>query len=254
MLLAEGYDVGASLVKAEVAEWKRQRREVFVPLVYRPGDLAEVDFFEVLVDVAGAREKAWMFVMRLMHSGRDFAWLYPRQDQVGFLDGHVRAFAHFGAVPQRIAYDNLKAAVAQDPGRLGARADGALPGARVALPASSRASAGPATGHDKGGVGVARQSDPLAAPGADPGRARPRERKRGASGPARWPAGRSAAARRERAHDRRALRRGACSMLPLPAHPLCRAPRRTIRASRGADSCRSRAATTRCRATGRGST
>jgi transposase len=52
-----------------------------------------------------------MFVMRLMHSGRDFAWLYPRQDQTCFLDGHVRAFAHFGAAPHRIAYDNLKAAV-----------------------------------------------------------------------------------------------------------------------------------------------
>jgi transposase len=52
-----------------------------------------------------------MFVMRLMHSGRDFAWLYPRQDQTCFLDGHVRAFAHFGAVPHRLVYDNLKAVV-----------------------------------------------------------------------------------------------------------------------------------------------
>jgi hypothetical protein len=40
-----------TLVKEAVAEWKRQRREVFVPLTYRPGDLAEVDFFEVLVDL-----------------------------------------------------------------------------------------------------------------------------------------------------------------------------------------------------------
>jgi transposase len=29
----------------------------------------------------------------------------------GFLDGHVRAFAHFGCVTHRIAYDNLKPAV-----------------------------------------------------------------------------------------------------------------------------------------------
>ena len=28
-----------------------------------------------------------------------------------FLDGHVRAFSHFGGVPDRIRYDNLKAAV-----------------------------------------------------------------------------------------------------------------------------------------------
>ena len=51
LLVAEGHRVGVTLIKEAVAEWKRQRREVFVPLTYRPGDLAEVDFFEVLVDV-----------------------------------------------------------------------------------------------------------------------------------------------------------------------------------------------------------
>ena len=49
--------------------------------------------------------------MRLMYSGRDFAWIYERQDQISFLDGHVRAFAHFEGVPARVAYDNLRAAV-----------------------------------------------------------------------------------------------------------------------------------------------
>jgi hypothetical protein len=34
MLLAEGHRVGVTLVKESVAEWKRQRQEVFVPLVY----------------------------------------------------------------------------------------------------------------------------------------------------------------------------------------------------------------------------
>ena len=95
LLAGEGHRVGVTLVKEAVAEWKRQRREVFVPLTYRPGDLAEVDFFEVLVDVDGTRRKAWLFLMRLMYSGRDFAWIYERQDQISFLDGHVRAFAHF---------------------------------------------------------------------------------------------------------------------------------------------------------------
>jgi transposase len=111
LLVAEGHAVGVTVVKEAVAEWKRQRREVFVPLTYRPGDLAEVDFFEVLVDIDGTRRKAWLFLMRLMYSGRDFAWIYERQDQISFLDGHVRAFTHFGGVPARVAYDNLKAAV-----------------------------------------------------------------------------------------------------------------------------------------------
>src|SRR5439155_11192616 len=147
----EGYQVGATLVKEAVAEWKGRRRGVFVPLVYRPGELAEVDFFEVLVDVPAQRTKAWLFVMRLMHSGRDFGWLYERQDQVSFLDGHVRAFDHFGAVPQRIAYDNLKPAVVKilvgSERELTERFE-ALASHYLFEPCFCR----PATGHDKGGV------------------------------------------------------------------------------------------------------
>lgn len=153
MVVAEGHRVGVTLVKEAVAEWKRQRQrqEVFVPLVYRLGDLAEVDFFEVLVDVAGVRRKAWMFLMRLMHSGRGFAWIYDRQDQVSFLDGHVRAFAHFGAVPLRSIYDNLRPAVTRvlvgAERKLTARFE-ALAAHYVFEPCFAR----PRTGHDKGGV------------------------------------------------------------------------------------------------------
>lgn len=151
MLRAEGFEVGETTVKDLVREWKRQRREVFVPLVYRPGDLSEVDFFEVLVDIGGTRRKAHMFVMRLMHSSRDFAWLYPRQDRVCFLDGHVRAFEHFGAVPHRSIYDNLKPAVTKvlvgSERELSARFE-ALATHYVFEASFAR----PRTGHDKGGV------------------------------------------------------------------------------------------------------
>jgi transposase len=151
LLAAEGHHVGVTLVKEAVAEWKRQRREVFVPLTYRPGDLAEVDFFEVLVDLDGTRRKAWLFLMRLMHSGRDFAWIYERQDQVSFLDGHVRAFAHFEGIPARLAYDNLRPAVV----RILVGGERALTPRFAALashylfePCFCR----PGVGHDKGGV------------------------------------------------------------------------------------------------------
>jgi hypothetical protein len=55
--------------------------------------------------------KVWMFVMRLSHSGRAFHVAFATQAQEAFLEGHVLAFAHFGAVPGRIRYDNLKPAV-----------------------------------------------------------------------------------------------------------------------------------------------
>ena len=38
MLVGEGHDVGYTLVKQIVREWKRRKQEVFVPLVYKPGD------------------------------------------------------------------------------------------------------------------------------------------------------------------------------------------------------------------------
>ena len=151
LLVAEGRQVGVTVVKAAVAEWRRQRREVFVPLTYRPGDLAEVDFFEVLVDVDGTRRKAWLFLMRLMYSGRDFAWIYERQDQISFLDGHVRAFAHFEGVPARVAYDNLRAAVV----RIlvgGARTLTPRFAALVSHYLLEACFCRPGEGHDKGGV------------------------------------------------------------------------------------------------------
>jgi hypothetical protein len=78
LLPGEGHDVGDTVVKEIVQDWKRARKDGFVPLVYTTsrGDLGEVDVFEVLVHIDGKRRKADMFVMRLMHSGRDFAWLY----------------------------------------------------------------------------------------------------------------------------------------------------------------------------------
>jgi len=111
LLEGRGVQVGYTVVKELMAERRRRAREVYVPLEYPAGDLAEVDFFEVDVIINGEPQVAWLFVMRLMSSGRDFCWLYPRQDQGCFLDGHIRAFEAFGAVPTRCAYDNLKAAV-----------------------------------------------------------------------------------------------------------------------------------------------
>lgn len=124
-------DVGYTLVKQLMRERRRRAAEVYVPLHFEPGDVAEVDFFEVVVDVDEPgdaqvvedlrdkgltdgpryRVKAFLFLMRLPFSGVDVVVLYPRQNQVCFLDGHVRAFVLLGGVPTRIIYDNLKAAV-----------------------------------------------------------------------------------------------------------------------------------------------
>ena len=119
-------------------------------LVHRPGDEAQVDFFEVTVDEAGTRRKAWQFLMRLMYSGRDFAWLYDRCDQLSFLDGHVQALEYFGKVPHRSIYDNLSPAVTRVtfPRRRLTERFTALVSHYLFEPCFARVG----EGHDKGGV------------------------------------------------------------------------------------------------------
>ena len=110
-LITEGLVVGERTVRAYLAERRRLGAEVYIPLIHRAGEEAQVDFFEVLVDIGGVRRKVWKFLLRLMYSGRDYIRLYDHCDQVSFFDGHVRAFAHLGGIPLRIIYDNLSLAV-----------------------------------------------------------------------------------------------------------------------------------------------
>src|SRR5215203_3886498 len=149
-LVEEGYQVGLTTVRSYLREKRRQQAEVFVPLIHRPGEEAQVDFFEVTVEEGGQRRKAWKFVMRLMYSGRDFIRLYDRQDQLSFLDAHVRAFSYLGGVPRRVVYDNLTAAVKKIVGseRELTERFTALASHYLFEPCFTR----PGEGHDKGGV------------------------------------------------------------------------------------------------------
>ena len=72
------------------------------------------------------------------------------RSQLAFLDGHVRAFAHFGGVPRRTVYDNLSAAVrrVQFPRRALTERFAALASHYGVEPCFAR----PGEGHDKGGV------------------------------------------------------------------------------------------------------
>lgn len=152
-LVEEGFRVGETTVCVVLRELRRRSSEVFIPLTYRPGEVAQADFFEVTADVSSERRQAWKFVMRLMWSGYDFVWLYDRCDQLSFLDAHVRAFAHFGGVPQRCVYDNLTAAVHRRVGAFSVTRKlterfAALSSHYLFEPCFTR----PGEGHDKGGV------------------------------------------------------------------------------------------------------
>lgn len=149
-LVEEGYQVGVTTVRDYLRERRRERAEVYIPLVHRPGEEGQVDFFEVTVEEAGRLRQAWKLVFHLPYSGRDFVWLYDNCDQLAFLDGHVRAAARFGGLPRRLVYDNLAAAVKRRVGLAPELAERfrALVSHYLFEPCFTR----PGEGHDKGGV------------------------------------------------------------------------------------------------------
>jgi transposase len=108
-----GYQGAESTVRYYVSQRRKalRRPTVYLPLSYDAGVDAQVDWGEATVIMGGEPVVVQLFIMRLCYSRKLFVMAFPTQRQEAFLLGHVLAFAHFGGVPQRISYDNLKTAV-----------------------------------------------------------------------------------------------------------------------------------------------
>jgi transposase len=107
-----GYRGAESSVRAYVGQVrKKARHKVYLPLEYAPGEVAQVDFGEADVIIAGEPVVAQLFVMWLGHSSATFVKAYPGQAQEVFFDGHLSGFDFWGGTPRQIWYDNLKLAV-----------------------------------------------------------------------------------------------------------------------------------------------
>jgi transposase len=106
----EGYAGGYTQVKEAVRRLRRVRREVFVPLIHRPGE-AQVDFGHAWIEECGVERKVVYFVMALPYSDAMFVRVYDRECTEVYWDAHREAFAFFGGVPKRITYDNTSVLV-----------------------------------------------------------------------------------------------------------------------------------------------
>ncbi len=105
-----GADISEPTVRRFVAEVRARQElplaEVAVPQHHPLGEEAEVDFGTATVILTGAPAEVQLFIMRLSASGRAYPRAYLNEGQEVFLDGHVRAFQHFGGVPARIPWDS----------------------------------------------------------------------------------------------------------------------------------------------------
>jgi transposase len=98
-------------VRARKTELGLLGQTVCIPQSYDWGVEGQVDWYEAVVELAGERQVAQVFVVRSMASGAAYHRAYPRATQQAFLDAHQRAFHYFGGVFRQLRYDNLTSAV-----------------------------------------------------------------------------------------------------------------------------------------------
>jgi len=113
LLQAAGYSGSEGSVHNYVCQRRKARkhRPAYLPLEFEPGQDAQVDWGEVIAEIAGIRTPIQVFTMRLNYSKVRFVMVFPFQKQEAFFEGHLQGFHFLGGVPRRITYDNLKTAV-----------------------------------------------------------------------------------------------------------------------------------------------
>jgi len=116
ILSSEGLVASESTVRAVVRKARLEVRDplrhAYVPLVYAPGEDAQVDFYEGEVDdIELGRVKCFILLVRACYSGRTFAYAAPNQTREALFEGLMQAFEFFGGVFQKLWFDNLTPAV-----------------------------------------------------------------------------------------------------------------------------------------------
>jgi len=121
--IRDTYAVGESTVRRYVRELKGKNPEGFIPLSFEPAELMQVDWCEVKVVIQGNIWKVPLFCAALPYSYGIFAMVMPNMQMPCFLEAHVEAFQFFHGTPQRVLYDNLRAAVFSGSGKNAVKQD-----------------------------------------------------------------------------------------------------------------------------------
>lgn len=89
-----------------------KKREVYVPVITKPGEEAQVDYgYLGRFEKNGKEIKVWVFNMVLSYSRYAFYTIATEQTIGSFIKCHRQAFEAFGGVPASVKIDNLGAGV-----------------------------------------------------------------------------------------------------------------------------------------------
>jgi transposase len=78
-----------------------------------PGKQMQIDFGERLVEIAGSKVCASLFVATLAYSRRHHIRAFRNERQESWFDGLESAFVKFGGVPEEVLFDNARALVVE---------------------------------------------------------------------------------------------------------------------------------------------
>jgi len=103
-----GYAGSYATVVRESEEYRKPRQTAYFPLVFVPGEEAQVDWFFFNDDKLGMMAG---FIYVLAYSRYAWGIFYPKHSFEFFLNGHVECFKQIGGLAHRHRYDNCKSVV-----------------------------------------------------------------------------------------------------------------------------------------------
>lgn len=105
-----GYAGSYDTVRHFVRQVKAQKaRQAYIRFETEPGGQAQMDWADFkILEPNGHSRFVYLFVLILGYSRALFAWFVEHCTLESFMDGHIKAFAFFGGVPNEILYDNMK--------------------------------------------------------------------------------------------------------------------------------------------------
>lgn len=113
----KGIAIAQSTALQFVRELKNKTPDIFLELSHEPGETIQFDWGDMVAVISGTKTVVSVFCAALPFSGYIHGLAYPNKNTLSFLDGHIKTFAHLGAVSRQCVYDNLRTAVKKGSGK-----------------------------------------------------------------------------------------------------------------------------------------
>lgn len=116
-LQKKGYDIGYTTVCTTIKKMEKKELEAYIRGHYEPGQVAEFDWGQVKLFIAGKLTVFEMAAFTSAYSNYRYGDIYYNQKTEAFLDAHANFFEDVGGVYSQMVYDNTKVAVAKFVGK-----------------------------------------------------------------------------------------------------------------------------------------